>query len=74
VVEDPLAQAQRQVHEFEQLVDEQIGRLARMKADGDSKREMENAETVLATMQVSLELAREHLAFEREQSQRQRND
>src|SRR5690348_15550870 len=55
---DPLAQVQRHVHEFEQRVAQQIDRIARMKADGDSLRGIASAEAVLATMQRSLEFVR----------------
>jgi hypothetical protein len=65
--EDPLAQAQRHVREFERRLAEQVDRVARMKADGDSERGIASAEAVLTTMRRSLELAREHLAFEQQQ-------
>jgi len=38
MTEGPLAQAERHVREGEQRVAEQVDRLARMKADGDSER------------------------------------
>src|SRR5689334_22308395 len=54
VTEDPLAQAERHVREGEQRVAEQVGRLARMKADGDSERRVASAEAVLVTLRRPL--------------------
>ena len=69
MAEDPLAQAERHVREGEQRVAEQIDRLAQMKADGDSAHLIAAAETVLATLQRTLELSHEHLAFEQQKRQ-----
>ena len=66
MAEDPLAQAQRHVLEGEQRVAKQVDLLERMKADGDSEQLIAAAETVLATLQQTLELSREHLALEQE--------
>ena len=63
MAEDPLSQAQRHVREGERRVAEQIDRLARMKADGDSERGIASAEVTLELLQQSLKLAREHLAL-----------
>jgi hypothetical protein len=71
MAEDPLAQAQRHVREGEQRVAQQIDRIARMKADGDSERAITSGEAVLVTLRRTLELAREHLALEQARSQRQ---
>ena len=40
-------------------------KIARMKADGYSERLIATAEELLATLQRTLELSREHLAFEK---------
>jgi hypothetical protein len=66
VAEDPLAQAERHVLEGEERVAKQIELVARMKADGDSERLIVAGETLLATLQRTVELAREHLAIERQ--------
>ena len=68
MIEDPLAKAQRHVLECERRVAEQIDRIVRMKADGDSERGIATAEEVLATPRRTLELSREHLEFERARS------
>lgn len=65
MMEDPLTQAQRHVREAEQWVAEQVHRIARTKADGDSERGIASAEALLVTMRRTLELAREHLELER---------
>ena len=70
MAEDPLSQAQRHVREGEQRVAEQIDRLARMKADGDSERGIASAEVTLELLQRSLDLARERLALVRATSWR----
>jgi hypothetical protein len=64
MAESPLAQAERHVREGEQRGAEQVDRIARMKADGDSERAITAGEAVLETLRRSLELAREHLALE----------
>jgi hypothetical protein len=71
MTEDPPALAQRHVLEGERRVAEQIDRIKRMRADGDSERAITTGEAVLATLRRTLELAREYLALERERSQRQ---
>ena len=70
MAEDPLAMAERHVREGERRVVEQVDRIARMRADGDSERATTAGEAVLATLRRSVELAREHWAFE----QRKRAD
>ena len=65
MAEDALAQAQRHVIEGEQRVAGQIDLIARMKADGDSERTIATAEELLATLQRTVELSREHLAYEK---------
>ena len=69
MTEDPLALAQRHVLEGERQMAEQIDRIERMKADGDSERAIATGEAVLATLRRTLELAREHLAFEQERQE-----
>jgi hypothetical protein len=70
MAEDPLAQAERHVREGEQRVAEQVDRIMRMKADGDSERAITAGEAVLATLRRTLELSRERLEMEQAHHQR----
>ena len=71
VAEDPLAQAQRHILEGEQRVAAQTDLIARMKTDGNSEQTIASGEAVLVILRRNLELAREYLAREQAQHQRQ---
>jgi hypothetical protein len=64
--ESPLEMAQRHVVEAEQRIARQQALLETLKRDGHSGRIIAEAQTVAATLEESLRLAKQHLEMEQQ--------